>query len=95
MIIKRKTIDIKKFKKRVIEEFSKLYANYYEKNKLNNILKIWRKYCDTINKSVTVITKTKKLKGKAIGVDENCRLLLKIKNNKIIKIIEGDIKVRY
>ena len=93
-IIKRKTIDIKKLRKMVIEEFSKLYTNYYGKNKLNNILKIWRKYCDTINKNVTVITRTKKLKGKAIGVDENCNLLLKFKNNKVMKIIEGDIKVR-
>ncbi len=94
-IIKRKTIDIKKLRKTVIEEFTKLYTNYYGKNKLNNISKIWKRFCDTINKNVTVITKTKKLKGKAIGVDENCNLLLKIKNNKVMKIIEGDIRVRY
>ena len=41
------------------------------------------------------MTKTKKIKGRAIGVDENCNLLLKIKNNNLIKITEGDIKVRY
>jgi len=94
-IIKRKDFDIKKLSKNIINEFFNLYNNHYNKNKFKNILKIWKKHSDTVNKNVLVITKTKKLTGKAIGVDENCNLLLKLKNNKIIKIIEGDINVRY
>ena len=94
-IIKKKSFDIKKLMKTIIVEFFALYSQYYNKNKLENITKIWEKYCDTINKNVTVITKTKKFSGKAVGVDENCSLLLNLKNNKIIKIVEGDINVRY
>ena len=56
---------------------------------------MWKENSDTINKNVIVITRTKKINGKAIGVDDNCNLLLKLKNNKIIKIVEGDINVRY
>ena len=56
---------------------------------------LWKKYCNTINKNVTVITKTNKIKGKAIGVDKNCNLILTQKNKKTIKIMEGDINVRY
>ena len=94
-IIKKKTFNIKKLMKNIIDEFYVLYNNYYKKNNLKQILKIWKKYCDTINKNVTVITRTKKINGEAIGIDKDCNLLLKFKNKKIIKIIEGDINVRY
>ena len=94
-IIKNKDFDINKLIKSIIDEFFNLYNRYYKKNKLSHILKIWKQYCDTINKNVTIITKFKELKGKAIGVDNDCSLLLKTKNNELIKVIEGDIKVRY
>ena len=94
-IIKNKNINIKIFAKSILHEFFNLYNKKYNKNKLKDILKIWGKYCDTINKNVTVISKNKKIYGKAIGVDDNCSLLLKSKYNEIVKIIEGDIKVRY
>lgn len=92
--INKKTINIEKLTKKIIDEFFILYNNY-NKNKFKIILQIWKKYCDTINKNVTVIAKTKKIYGKVIGIDKNCNLLLKLKNNKIIKIVEGDINVRY
>ena len=94
-IIEKKTFNIKKLTEIIIGEFAILYDNYYKKNKLKNILKIWSIYCDTINKNITVITRTKKINGKAVGVDKDCSLLLKLKNGKIIKIMEGDINVRY
>ena len=93
-IIKKEKINIKKLIESITNEFLNLYSNYYAKNKLRNILKTWRKYCDTINKDVTVISANKKINGKAIGVDENCNLLLKLRSSKIIKIVEGDVKVR-
>jgi len=94
-MIKNKKINIKKLTKNITDEFFILYDSHYSRNRLKNILKIWKKYCDTINKNVVITTRTKKLNGKAIGVDQNCNLLLKLKNSKIIKIVEGDIRVRY
>ncbi len=93
-IIKKQNFNINNIAKSILDEFCTLY-NYYNKNQFEIILKIWKKYCDTINKNVTAITKTKKLNGKAVGIDKNCNLLLKTKSNKIIKIIEGDINIRY
>ena len=93
-IIKKKNIGIKKLAKNIIDEFFSIYNNQYNKNNIKNILTTWNKYCDTINKHVIVVSKNKKTYGKAIGVDENCNLILKSKN-KIIKITEGDINVRY
>lgn len=94
-IINKKILDKKVFLKNICNEFFKLYDTYYNKNKLESISKIWERYCDTINKNVTVITRKKKLSGKAIGIDENCNLLLRLKNSKIIKIVEGDVSIRY
>lgn len=94
-MIRKKIFDKKIFLKNIIEKFSIFYEKSYNKNKFDEILKIWKKFSDTINKSVTVITKTKKLDGKVIDIDKDCNLLLKLKNNKIIKVIEGDINVRY
>lgn len=94
-IIKNKKYDNKELAKNILDEFFWLCKDYYNKNKKSQIQNIWKGYCDTIGKNVVVTTKTKKLEGKAIGIDEDCNLLLKLKNNKIVKIIEGDIKVRY
>ena len=79
----------------ILKEFFILYKNAYNENNFGEILKIWRRYCDTIGKNVEIITQTKISNGKAVGVDENCNLLLKLKNNKVIKIVEGDVSVRY
>ena len=94
-LIKNKKIDIGKLTKLILTSFFKLYNDYYNKNKSGDIIQMWKKYSDTISQNLTVITKTKKICGKAVGVDENCNLLLKLENNKIIKIVEGDVKVRY
>jgi len=94
-MIKHEVFDIKRLMRNIVNEFFILYNDYYNQNKFDKILKIWKRYCDTIGKDVTVTTKIKRLKGNAIGVDKDCSLLLKLKNGKIIKIIEGDVGVRY
>ncbi len=94
-IIRKKFFKRKIFLEAIIENFSHLYNSYYNKNKFNKILAQWKKFSDTMNKNVTVITRTKILRGKAIDIDKNCNLLLKLKNGKVIKIVEGDINIRY
>ena len=94
-IIKKQKINIKKLSKNIIDNLFSIYNNQYDKNNMKNILKIWKKYCDTIGKNVIVISRSGKAQGKAIGVDKGCNLLLKLKNSKIIKITEGDVRVRY
>src|SRR3989338_9237530 len=90
-IIKKKNINITKLAKYIIDEFFKAY----NKNNTKNILKTWKKYCDTMGKEVSAITRNKTIKGKAIGVDGDCSLLPKLKNGRIAKIVEGDVNVRY
>lgn len=94
-LVNHKTSSIKKLMRDIIANFFYLYENYYSKNKLKYILQSWKKHCDTIGKNITVSTRTKNIYGKAIGIDKDCNLLLKQKNSKIIKIMEGDITFRY
>lgn len=94
-MIKHRLFDTKKISRCILDEFFNLYANYYSKNKFSEISGVWKKHCDTIGKNVTALTVTKKLYGKAIGIDKDCNLLLKSKNGGIIKITEGDINIRY
>lgn len=94
-MIKRRLFSTKKISRCILDEFFNLYENYYSKSRFSEILEIWKKYCDTIGKDVTALTVKRKLHGKAIGIDKDCNLLLKSKNGSIIKITEGDIKIRY
>lgn len=93
-IINKKNTDIKKLTILIIENFFNLYNNYYCKNKFDKIIQKWKSHSDTIGKNVKVITTQKTLIGKAINIDENCNLILKTKH-KTIKIIEGDVSIRY
>lgn len=94
-IIKHRFFDVKKIMRSIADRFFSLYEGYYVKDKPKKILKIWKSYCDTIGKEVTVTARAGTLRGKVLKVDKDCSLLLKLKNNDVIKIIEGDINVRY
>ena len=94
-IIKNKDFEIKKIMQNVLDEFFRLYNSYYRKNKFKNIQEIWKRRCDTINKNIIVSKMSKKIVGKAIGIDKDCNLLLRLDNKKIVKIIEGDVSIKY
>lgn len=93
--ISNKNFDIKILSQIIVNEFYSLYNKYYLKGKYEKIVELWRKYCDTLNKEVVVKSKTKKIEGEAIDIDKEGNLLIKLKSKKIIKIIEGDIKLSY
>jgi|TARA_B100001964_G_C14133087_1_gene553876 BirA family biotin operon repressor/biotin-[acetyl-CoA-carboxylase] ligase len=85
-----KEYDIKKIINEIVKEFNSLYK-YYNNKKYNEIIKIWKKYSCTLGKKIRAETLSGVYVGKAVGVDEDCNLVLKLKNGKRKKIIEGDI----
>lgn len=87
-----KPIDKEKILNKFLEEFSLLYKQYKNK-KYKKILDLLKKNCDTIGREAKVKTLKKEFYGKVIDIDEECNLILRLKNNKIKKIIEGDIFV--
>jgi len=85
-----KKINKEKILNKFLEEFSLLYKQYKNK-KYKKILIEWKENCDTIGKNVKAVTLKKEFYGKAVDVDKDCNLILKLKNKKTKKIIEGDI----
>ncbi|MBN4048987.1 biotin--[acetyl-CoA-carboxylase] ligase [archaeon AH-315-M20] len=85
-----KKFNIEKISKLIIKEFNNLYQ-YYKNENYKKILEIWKKNSHTLGKEVKAKTLSGTFAGKAVGVDKNCNLILRLKNGKIKKIIEGDI----
>ena len=76
--------------------FFELYSDYYIKEKFEDIREMWKKNCDTLGKEITAINRKKKcITGTAFDVDENCSLMIKTLSGKILKVVEGDVSVRY
>lgn len=75
---------------KVLEDFKKIY--FYYLNKKNGIL--IRKIIsmsDTMGKNIKIKNGNYFYEGEAAGIDESGALILKLKNDKIIKIYSGEI----
>lgn len=86
----KKHINKEKLTKILLKEFEILYKDYKNK-KYSKILIIWKKLSDTIGRKVKAVTQKGTFIGKAVSVDKDCSLILKLKNGTKKKIIEGDI----
>ena len=93
--ITKKTYKKEVFLNAIILEFISIYDNYYSKGKFKEIIQEWKHYSDTIGREVRIVHGNKEMKGMAIGIDSECRLMVKDDRGKILRIVEGDIFVRY
>jgi BirA family biotin operon repressor/biotin-[acetyl-CoA-carboxylase] ligase len=75
-----------------LKEFHALHKLYKNKE-YGRILEMWKYYCDTIGKNIKVVTLKETFCGKAIGVDNDCNLVVKLKNRRLKRVVEGDIFV--
>ena len=73
-------------------EFNNLYS-YYDKRIYGKIIEAWKKYSHTLGRMVKVKTLTENYTGKAVDVDEECNLILRLNDGTMKKIVEGDIFV--
>ncbi len=85
-----KTYDIKKISKLIVKEFNNLYS-YYNKRNYGKIIGAWKKYSHTLGKAVKAKTLSGNYTGKAVDVDNDCNLILKLNDGTMKKIMEGDI----
>ncbi|MDP7115439.1 MAG: biotin--[acetyl-CoA-carboxylase] ligase [Candidatus Woesearchaeota archaeon] len=88
-ILKKET-NLKGLLTNLINQFNTLHKTYQEKGFIP-ILNKWKSSCDTIGKAIKVKTLKQRLVGKAIKVNKDCSLTIRLKNNKLKKIVEGDI----
>ena len=85
-----KNYDIKNISKSIIKEFNNLYL-HYRNNNYDKIIGIWKKYSHTLGKKIKAKTLKGTYTGKAVDIDKDCNLILRLNNGKIKKIVEGDI----
>jgi len=85
-----KNYNIKNISKTIIKEFYNLYQ-YYNNEKYKKIISIWKEYSHTLGKKIRAETLSGNYIGKAIDIDGDCSLILRLNNGKIKKIVEGDI----
>ncbi|MBW2984200.1 biotin--[acetyl-CoA-carboxylase] ligase [Candidatus Woesearchaeota archaeon] len=88
--ITKKGINRGKLVKSILKEFKSLYLFYKNKN-YKKILSLWKKLSDTIGRKIKAVTQHGTYIGKAVDVDKDCSLILRLKNGSKKRIIEGDI----
>jgi len=87
-----KNYNIKNISRKIIKEFDTLYSHYKNKN-YKKIISIWKKHSYTLGKKIKAETLSGVYIGKAVDIDDDCNLILKLSNGKMKKIVEGDIFV--
>ncbi|MBL7056106.1 biotin--[acetyl-CoA-carboxylase] ligase [Candidatus Woesearchaeota archaeon] len=88
----KKTSDVKKLYKEIMKNFLVLYSDYENKN-YSRILTEWKQLSHTLGKKVKIETVNGTFFGKAVSVDKDCNLVIKLRNGKLKKIMEGDVFV--
>ena len=86
----RKQIGREKIIKCLLKEFENLYSDY-KNGKYSKISSLWKKLSHTIGRKVKAVTQQGTFIGKAVDVDKNCSLILKLDNGSKKAVIEGDI----
>ena len=84
--------NINKIIKIIINNFNSLYK-YYSKKNYKKIINVWKRYSHTLGREIKAKTLKGTYIGKAVDIDKDCNLILKLGNRKIKKIVEGDIFV--
>src|SRR3989344_7495917 len=69
--------------KNILDEFEKL-QRVYENKDFGRIIKEWKKYSDNIGKIAKAAAMQKTHYGKILNVNNDCSLMLKLNNGKII-----------
>ena len=85
-----KAYSLEKLGKSIIAIFSSLY-HYYENKNYKKIIGLWKNYSHTLGKRLKAKTLNGDFVGKAVDVDDECSLVLRLDDGSVKKIIEADI----
>lgn len=88
-----KKVDREKLIRELLTEFEDYY-NLFRAEKFASLLIEWRRMADFLGKAVEVTSFGEKFQGKALDIDENGALMIKLENGEIKKVFSGDVSVR-
>lgn len=72
----------------------KNYFKYYEKLPEHSFMEYYKKHQTLLNKDIFIITPEGSVKAKALGVDDEARLLVKYEDGKEEALFTGEVSVR-
>lgn len=91
MAISLKKILGRKISRRaLLSEFLNSFESRLNHGTLENVVFEWKKYAETLNRQVRIVTNREISEGLAIDVDKNGALILKLADGSLKKITHGD-----
>ena len=81
------------FIREFLVEMEKLYI-LFNRSKFNQILVEWKNLSETLGCKVKVISQKEAFVGKALDVDEDGFLLVRVEDGTVRKIVAGDVSIR-
>ena len=77
-------------RKELLEAFLDRFENTINDTDLANVVSQWKKYTETLNRQVKIVTTREVAQGLAVDVDDDGALILKLANGSLKRIIYGD-----
>ena len=74
----------------VLKAFLDHFEHTVNDTEFDNVVAEWKKYTETLNRHVKIVTANEIVEGLAVDVDENGALILKLADGSLKKIIYGD-----
>jgi len=74
----------------VLKAFLDHFEDTVNDTEFDSVVAEWKKYTETLNRHVKIVTANEVVEGLAVDVDENGALILKLANGSLKKIIYGD-----
>ena len=77
-------------RQKLLADFLNRFERGVDPRHLDTVLQEWKQYSNTIGRYVNIITHNEKYEGKAVDVDDNGALILRLADGSTKKIIYGD-----
>jgi BirA family biotin operon repressor/biotin-[acetyl-CoA-carboxylase] ligase len=74
----------------VLKAFLDRFEHAVNNAEFDNVVAEWKKYTETLNRHVRIVTTNEVVEGLAVDVDDNGALILKLADGSMKKIIYGD-----
>ncbi len=87
-------IDRKLLLSKVLMNFEKFYLKFIETESVGHIIDGYKDLNVTLNNEVRLINRKEELYGKAIDINNNGQLIVKLNSGEIIKVTSGEVSVR-
>jgi len=86
----KKILGRKISRRALLSEFLDGFESRLNRGALENVVSEWKKYAETLNRHVTIVTDREISEGLAVDVDKDGALILKLADGSVKKIIYGD-----